>query len=254
MRRVVLGDAARDGQGLTDLLARLRGDANWAFLRPKRGGLRDRFDERLNSHLARAESGSLAGMVATTPTTADSAPAQQVPPGHFAFEPAGMAAFRALARLAAHPERAERARAESRDRDGSGWQNLPCLRACVLKSLRLWPTTPMVLRRTTDATTWDGAAMPERTGLLIVAPYLDRDERSLPAADRFAPELWRGDCSAADCRLIPFIGGPAVCPGQNLVLLLTGAMLAALLRRTLIRFAPPTRLDPRRPLPVTLNT
>lgn len=253
VRRVVLGDAARDDQELTDLLARLRGDANWAFLRPKRGGLRDRFDERLTGHLARAEPGSLAGMVAATPATADTAPAQQVPQWLFAFDPAGMAAFRALALLAAHPERAERARAEIRDRDGSGWQNLPFLWACVLDSVRLWPTSPMVLRQTTAATTWDGAVMPARTGLRIFTPYFHRDERSLPEADRFAPELWRGDRSAADWPLIPFSGGPAVCPGQNLVLLLTGAMLAALLGGAQIRLAPPTRLDPRRPLPGTLN-
>lgn len=35
VRRIVLGDAARDDHEVTDRLTKLRGDANWAYLKPK---------------------------------------------------------------------------------------------------------------------------------------------------------------------------------------------------------------------------
>jgi cytochrome P450 len=256
VRRVVFGDAARDDHELRDVLDRLRSDANWAFLRPKRTALRRRFYAKLQAHLARGEPGSLAAVMAATPTTERTAPIQQVPQWLFAFDPAGMATFRALALLAAHPahpDQAARARAEVADRPGPARRDLPYLRACVLESLRLWPTTPMVLRETTTETTWEMGVMPAGTVVLIFAPYFHRDDRHLPSADRFHPELWLEDRSASDWPLIPFSGGPAMCPGRNLVLLLGSAILTALLDDRDVRLSPPTRLDARRPLPATLD-
>jgi cytochrome P450 len=120
----------------------LRSDANWAFLRPKRTALRNQFYERLNNHLARAEPGSLTSVMHATPTSTITAPSQQVPQWLFAFDPAGMTTFRTLALLASHPDQAARVRNEIKPRDGAAQQNLPYLRACVLESLRLWPTSP----------------------------------------------------------------------------------------------------------------
>jgi cytochrome P450 len=254
VRRVVIGDAARDDELLTDLIAQLRSDANWAFLRPRRTGLRKRFYARLKAHLARAEPGSLAAVMAETHATDVTAPAQQVPQWLFAFDPAGMTTFRTLALLAAHPEQAERVREEIRAaREGTGQPDLPYLRACVLESLRLWPTTPMVLRESTRETTWDEGAMPAKTGVMIFAPFFHRDEQRLPYANRFAPDIWLQDRTAEDWPLIPFSGGPAMCPGRNLVLLLSSNMLAAILDGRQVRLKPPGRLDPQRPLPATLN-
>jgi hypothetical protein len=45
----------------------------------------------------------------------------------------------------------------------------------------------------------------------------------------------------------------AIWDAGTLVLLLTSAMIAALLDGRTIRLKPPTRLDPGRPLPGTLN-
>jgi cytochrome P450 len=253
VRRVVFGDAARDDHELTDLIARLRSDANWAFLRPKRKELRDRFLARIEDYLARAEPGSLASVIAVTPKTGDTAPSHQVPQWLFAFDPAGMATFRALALLASNPEHAERAREEIGSREGSERQYLPYLRASVLESLRLWPTTPMVLRQSVEQTTWESGIMPAKTGIAIFAPFFHRDDQRLAYADRFSPELWLEDGATESWPLIPFSGGPAMCPGRNIVLLLTSAMLAALLENRQVRLKPPDRLDPNRPLPGTLN-
>jgi cytochrome P450 len=251
VRRVVFGDGARDDHELTELLKKLRAAANWAFLHPKRRAVRQAFYTRLHAHLARAEAGSLAAIMAGTPSTKLTAPDQQVPQWLFAFDPAGMATFRTLALLAAHPEHQQRARDEIRRT--AGQPDRPFLRACILDALRLWPTTPMILRQTTQETTWNTGVMPAQTGVLIFAVFLHRDDERLPYADSFAPDLWLRQRSDADWPLVPFSGGPAMCPGRNLVLLVGSAMLAELIGDHHVALKPPTRLDAQRPMPGTLN-
>jgi cytochrome P450 len=253
VRRVVLGDAARDDQELTSQLTALRADANWAY-RPRRHRLRRRFEARLQGHLDRAEPGSLAAVLAATPVGAATHAPGQVPEWLFAFDAAGTAAYRALALLAAHPAQAARARRElAADGDPSVPRELPYLRACVLESSRLWPTTPAVLRDTTTETTWDGGVLPPGTGLVIVSSFFHRDERALPYADRFEPEIWLDGRAQADWSLIPFSGGPGTCAGQDLVLFMVSTLLAAVLVGHDLRLRDPLRLDPDRPLPWTLN-
>jgi cytochrome P450 len=117
----------------------------------------------------------------------------------------------------------------------------------------LWPTTPMVLRQSTVETEWETGIMPAKTGIMIFAPFFHRDDQRLPYANSLAPELWLRHRTNQDWPLIPFSGGPAMCPGRNLVLLVSSLMLAALLDGRQVRLQPPNRLDARRPLPGTLN-
>jgi cytochrome P450 len=192
VRRVVFGDGARDDQELRWLINELRADGNWAIFKPRHDRLRARFFARLNGHLGRAEPGSLANVMASVPRTRSTAPDHQVPQWLFAFDPAGMTTFRALALLATQPEGASQARAEVESEPGAEGR-LPFLRATILESLRLWPTTPMVLRQTIEATTWETGVMPENTGVLLYAPFFHRDDERLPFANRFAPEVWMED-------------------------------------------------------------
>ena len=261
VRRVVFGDIARDDHELTDMVARLRARGNWAFLAPKDKKLRTRFLTRVNSYLDQAQPGSLASVMAHTAQTDATAAEQQVPQWLFAFDPAAMATFRALALLASHPEQAQRARQEIATSDRDGRNRLPFLRACILESLRLWPTTPVVLRESTRETEWENGVMPAGTHILIYAPFFHRDGERLSYADRFSPDLWLEgassaelkDLSAEDWPLIPFSSGPGMCPGRHLVLLLASNMLFALLDDGAVRLKPPGRLDARRPLPGTLD-
>jgi cytochrome P450 len=253
VRRIVLGDTARDDHQLTDQLALLRYRANWAFFRPVDKHLRDRFHAQLEAHLARGEIGSLSELIAAIPNSTETAPSHQVAQWLFAFDPAGMATFRALALLAAHPAAAQRARLEIAGRLPTERQQLPFLRACFLESLRLWPTTPMVLRETTRETVWSSGIMPAGTGILIFAPFFHRDDERLPYADRFVPELWLESDQGGNWPLIPFSKGPGLCPAHNLVPLIASAMLAALIEAGEIRLVPPERLDPDDPLPGELN-
>ena len=102
-------------------------------------------------------------------------------------------------------------------------------------------------------TEWETGVMPAQTGIMIYAPFFHRDDQRLPYANHFAPELWMRHRTDQDWPLIPFSIGPAMCPGRNLVLLLTSAMLTALLDQRQVRLQPPDRLDARQPLPGTLN-
>lgn len=253
VRRVVLGDAARDDQQVSDLLLRLRFDANWAFLRRKRTGTRDEFLRRLEGYVERAEPGSLAHLVATTPAGRGTVPIEQIPQWLFASDAAAWASFRALGLLASHPAQAAAAREELAGRDLTAPQDLPYLRACVLESLRLWPTTPAVLRDTTASTTWDGGELPAGTSLLIYAPLFHRDDEHLDFAHRFAPEVWLDETTTRDWPLIPFSAGPGECGGKNLVLLMTSSALAPIVGRGRLRQAAGARFDPAEPLPGTLS-
>ncbi|MFL5612858.1 MAG: cytochrome P450 [Gemmatimonadaceae bacterium] len=130
---------------------------------------------------------------------------------------------------------------------------LPFLRACILESVRLWPTTPMILRQTNAVTSWSNGEMPANTGLLIYVPFFHRDEARLSFADSFTPERWLEEPDEARWPLSPFSAGPARCPGQQMVLLLTSLVLSSLLRDRELRLQPAGRLTARRPLPATLN-
>lgn len=254
VRRVIFGNGAAEDHELSHVMARLRSRGNWAFLRRTRPALRRELFSRIASHLRRAEAGSLAAVMAETHTTDRTAPVQQVPQWLFAFDPAGMAAFRALALLAAHPQRLEEARREIAHTRGSAEHDLPFLRASVLESLRLWPTTPLLLRDTTADAVWEQGVMPAGTGVIIFVPFFHRDQRRLPFAHRFAPEIWFDDQAEETWSLVPFSLGPASCPGRNLVLLVTSSMLASLLERMDVQLKwASARLDPPRPLPGTLN-
>lgn len=171
---------------MTELLGSLRADANWSYLKPRSRRTFDEFEARLLDHLARAEPGSLAHLMAQTPASAVTVPHLQVPQWLFAFDPAGIATWRTLVLLEGHPEAMERAVAEVAQVDLGSPHELPFVRACVLESLR---------------------------------------------------------------PLVPFSAGPVTCPARNLVLLLTSAMLGALVEHHEYRLPARHHLDTSQPLP-----
>jgi cytochrome P450 len=243
VRQVVLGAAERDDEALTELLERLRADSNWAFLKPRRRRLRARFLAALSRRLDRAEPSSLAALVRAAATPA-AAPADQAAHWLFAFDAAGIAAYRTLAMVAAHPQADVRVRGE-----GEGGRHY--LRACLLEAVRLWPTTPAILRETGAPTDWDGRLLRAGTGLFIHLPFFHRDRSRIPFADRFSPEIWL-DGEAERLGFAPFSAGPAACPARNLVLFLAAEWIASLQRGRRFALPPELRLDPER-LPATFD-
>ncbi|WP_103381373.1 cytochrome P450 [Pseudonocardia dioxanivorans] len=252
VRRVVLGDGARDDDALTDDLTRLRRAGNWSGLHPRNRHVRERMRQRLAAHLGRAEPGSLAAVMARTPVPPGTDAVDQVPQWLFAFDPAGAVALRALALVAAHPGFARCVRDDLAERDATRPQELPLLRAAVLESARLWPTTPLLLRDTVSETRWARGALPAGTALLIPTWYLHRND-ARPDAHRFSPDGWLDGTYDADPAIVPFSAGPAHCPGRELVLLTASTMLATLVGDLDLTVRPAGLLVPGRPLPGGLD-
>ncbi|MGI5218134.1 cytochrome P450 [Nocardia sp. CA-290969] len=254
VRRVVLGERARTDDAITDELWRLRGAANWSFAAPTLRKRREHFLARLYDYAETAEPGSLAGALAEVPAGGAVDPVGQMPQWLFAFDAAGIALSRALALLAEHPEQRERARAEAEEPEHPRLR--PYLRACVLESIRLWPTTPVILRDTTEWTRWrtgsEQFAIEPGAALLILVPAFHRDRRLLPFADSFEPDIWLDGRAQQYPQLVPFSAGPAECPGRNLVLFTTSTLLAQLLSGPELRLRSHS-LSPGTPLPATLN-
>jgi cytochrome P450 len=253
VRRVVLGDAAADDHTVTDLLAELREAANWAWAHPRMEQTRDAFHDRLATHIAAAEPGSLASLVATEPGAAGIEREQQVPQWLFAFDAAVIAVTRALALVATHPAAEAQIRAELDGVDLRSAADLGATRSLVLESLRLWPTTPAILREATEDIELRGVRVPAGTELVIFAPFFHRDAHELPEADQLALHLWSGDAPTRDWPLVPFSDGPGVCAGRNLVLLLASAVVGRLLQRLDLALEPEGLLGPDHPLPGTLS-
>ncbi|GAA1145391.1 cytochrome P450 [Nesterenkonia lutea] len=251
VRRVVLGDSARENTELTALTEKLRADGNWAFLKPVDRKGRAALLDQMQAALDRAEPGSLAAFMSQRPQGSEAEPAQQIPQWLFAFDPAGMATFRALALLASHPARLEAVRHQITEEASEATPLLGRLRATVLESLRLWPTTPMILRETTTDVEFSHGVMPAGTSVLVFAPFFHRDDRQLDFAHHFAPELWEHPRTREDWPLVPFSAGPGLCPGRHLVLLLTSKFMAEILNQAEIELESHT-LDPQG-LPSLLN-
>lgn len=227
VRRITLGDSARDDSATTDGLLQLRQDGNTSYLKPTRKKLRGEVLESIKGYVDRAEPGSLAEMVATVPAEAGAERHQQIPQWLFAFDAAAWATIRALALLSNSPEAAAKVRAElAQAQDGR--PDLPYARAVILESLRMWSTTPLLLRETSRDTEWASGTLPAGTSLVIFAPFFHRDPEHLPEADAFTPELWMRERTDADWPLVPFSGGPAMCPGRNVVLMVSSLILSRL--------------------------
>jgi cytochrome P450 len=252
VRRIVLGDAARDDEELTDLLAKLRHRANLAFLWPKDRSGREAFLARVRGYVDAAAPGSLAGQMARACTDATQQPHHQLPHYLFAFDPAGMASFRTLALLAAHPEVEARVLAEIAAARGQGAPALEVVRACVLESLRLWPTTPAILRETTRRVQWGHGNLEAGTQVLIYAPFFHRDDETLEHAHGFDPMPWVGKVVRPELGFVPFSHGDVVCPAARFVPMVAAFALRSVLARCALRLEDAERVPPGR-LPGTLD-
>lgn len=65
--------------------------------------------------------------------------------------------------------------------------------------------------------------------MVIFAPFFHRDDQRLANADSFDPGQWLRPRTDADWPLVPFSGGPAMCPGRNVVLQVASTVLGRLI-------------------------
>ncbi|MFR9749990.1 cytochrome P450 [Nocardia sp. 004] len=256
VRRIVLGERGRDDIVLTDELARLRSAGSWSFLAPARRRQRDQFTDRLYRHVESAPADSLAGTLATAPTGSTADLVGQIPHWLFAFDAAGSALSRTMAVLSTHPQHHARALGDACEPQRVALRSY--LRACVLESVRLWPTTPILLRDLTTDTQWrdgdESFTIAAGATLIIALSAFHRDSDLLPFADEFTPDIWLDGRAEQYPQLVPFSAGQTDCPGRNLVLFVTSTLLAHLLTAADFRPRSAASLSPQMPLPVTVNT
>jgi len=261
-RRLVLGDAAADDTALSEEHSRLRGDGNWLGLkfwnRRRDARLRASMNERIRRYVDAAEPGTLVSLFAGAPQTRDTLPNGQVPFWLMALEAVRTVVANTLGLLATHPAARTRVLEEIAAADAAhgrgtvaGLADLRFVRACIQESIRLWPAAPTLVRRTTAETEWQGTVVPSGTRVLIPAAVFHR-RRTLPYANRFAPEIWLDGSGDADTSLNLFSRGGAQCAGRNLALVLVTATLAELLRHAEFELLRP-ELSPDRPLPYAIN-
>lgn len=239
-RRVILGDGAAEDEALTELLAELMSEANGM---PGETGPRvSELEDRIAAHVDRGDRGSLAARFSGAPHDAKTNAVGQVPHWLFAMgDTLAINAFRTLAVLGSAPEVLERARV---DREHLG--------ACLQEAMRLWPTTTMLSRETTDEVELRGEVLPAGTQIVISNVFGHRDRDRLDYADRFAPEEWIDGHAGTDAAFNFFSRGPQGCPGSAMALGIGEEILALLIDR----FTPVTQsgeVDLERPLPHMLD-
>jgi cytochrome P450 len=249
VRRIVLGDSARDDTELTAQLDRLRADANWAEFHPRRRALQEDFHARLVRYTDKAEAGSLVELLDWHAEQLD--PVGQVPHWLFAFDAAGIALWRTFAVLATRPKLLDVIVAEAHHPEAS-----PLLAeagATVQESVRLWPTTLVVLRESSKQTEWRGEVAPAGTEFAIVSSVFHRDDEAIDFANEFEPAAWLDGRTDGSWPIIGFSAGPAECPGRNVVLLTTSTAVSHVAEHFDLDVDPATRTKLSGAMPRTLN-
>ena len=252
-RQVIFGRSARDDSALTVLLRRMMRESNRA-IKPRRSRYFEPFYRRIRHYLQAAEPGSLAELCRLVPSTEQTKVENQIPHWMFAmWETLSANTVRALAVILAHPEAEDCVRQEIAGSDLStpeGIARLNYLEACLQEAMRLWPTTPLLVRETVAEDTLGGAYIPPRTQVLIWNSFNHRDRERYPLADRFSPQAWaKGTPNPLFNHLS---SGPQVCAGKDLLSFIARAVIATALSTNRYSLSKPA-LDPNRPMPHAYN-
>lgn len=253
-RRIVFGDQAADDTRVMDLLGELMSQGNKMPGKP--GPQYPEFVALIESHLAKAEPGSLAATIAKTPAPPGGAAGQVI---HWLMamgDTLSANVLRTLAALATHPEQRGEVRREIAAANidtPKGIASLKYLAGCLLEAMRLWPTTGLFARvAIRDVEFPSGAVLPEGTQVLIYNVFNHRNRARIPYADRFSPGEWVSG-KAGESWLYNFMShGPQGCPGYGMSVFLGQALLAHLLSAGELSVSG-VKLNPARPLPHSID-
>ena len=252
-RQVIFGRSARDDLAITDLLRHLMRQANRPR-KPTQSAYFEPFYARLRAYLDAPEPGSLVALCRQTPSTDRTQVENQLPHWMFAmWETLASNTIRALAAILAHPAVEARVRQElagSDLADPAGIARLKYLEGCLQETMRLWPTTPLLVRETVAADRLGGATLPPGSQVLIWNSFNHRDRAVYALADSFSPDAWTQGRPSPPFNHLS--SGSQVCAGIDLLLFIARAVIATMLssgRYVLVKPA----LDPSRPLPYAYN-
>jgi cytochrome P450 len=251
--RVIFGDQARSDQRLTGLLEKLMAESNRLVgLSPNDDYYE--FYGGLERWLRAPAPESLLARFAQAPQSDRTRIVQQIPHWMFAMrDTLGANAYRALAAIVADSQVQDRVRAEIDSADLSdpgSVDRMTYLEGCLHEAMRLWPTTPLLARETTQETTLAGETVAEGTQVILLNVFNHRDADHVENADRLAPERWQSE--QPDYRFNHLSNGSQDCPGGPLVLLLGKAVIASVLDKYSLTLAHP-RLGDGDSLPYMLD-
>jgi cytochrome P450 len=83
----------------------------------------------------------------------------------------------------------------------------------IQEAMRLWPTTPMLMRQTVEDEILGGNTIPKGTQVLILNGFNHRDWETNPDAGSFCPDFWLDKRS--DYRFNHLSNGTQVCAGKS---------------------------------------
>lgn len=252
--QVIYGDEAVGDATLLRRLRKMMREGNRVFALRKSRHF-DAFHSAVAGHLKSPRPHTLASLCSRTPSTPDTMAESQMTHWTFAMsETLAANSARSLALIHAGPcaerrVREELARADTSTAEGVGELNY--LGACVQEAMRLWPTTPLLIRRMLEEDYIGGAHVPRGTQVLINNTFNHRDAETHPFADRFAPELWL-EGEEHNYFFNHLSNGPQGCAGRDVALFISKAFIADLLGKGRYALRAPA-LDATRPLPHMYN-
>jgi cytochrome P450 len=98
-------------------------------------------------------------------------------------------------------------------------QQLPWLDAALNESMRLTPVAPFLGLECTRETVVGDVLLPANTTVMILTRIASMYPAYFPEPEKFLPERWLGDAeSDLIKKILPFGGGPRLCPGRFLAL------------------------------------
>lgn len=201
------------------------------------------FQRGIRESVAAASAGSLGAASCPHVTEGDPLPvAGQVP--HWLFAMKGTLAINcayALALVAADPEAQERVCEEAAGLDLADPEAVDGLRfteGCLREAMRLWPTTPLLVREAMHDTDLRGTRISQGEQVIIHNGFNHRHPEGVPEPDLFLPDRW--EPGVWDYRFNHLSNGPQACAGRDLVLLLGKAVLGRLFRAGPWRLASPS--------------
>jgi cytochrome P450 len=139
----------------------------------------------------------------------------------------------AIERLARHPQKLERLRAEATDGDSDAY-----LTATIQETLRLRPVISIVIRRLTEPVEIAGYELPAGVSVTPCVYLVHRNLEVYPEPDRFLPERFL-DNPPGTYTWIPFGGGVRRCLGASFAQFEMAVVLRELVKRREIRPADP---------------
>ena len=251
--QIIFGRHAKSDAGLTSRLEQMMRESNRVFLLGK-SRVFDSFYARIRTVLADPEKESLSFQCRHAPSTPATKIEHQIPHWMFAMmETLATNTVRTLALIIAHPQAESRVRSELRDQPVLSppvIDSFRYLEGCLQEGMRLWPTTPLLVRKTLDEDVLGNGRIPAKTQVLIMNGFNHRDWETVSFADKFNPEFWlKRD---ADYRFNHLSNGVQICAGKHLALFIGKAVLAALLLTGRYRLNRPG-LNPNRPIPYAYN-